>query len=167
MRSPIPLVAIALDDLPTSMYAGEVRQTALVVTNTGQVPLVALRGLCSLPSFAIFCEEGERDVYPVVGSIEGEGKTVPNHLASNTPFTVPLGGPEATLEPGASIRVPLVCRADVEGVHNLCWLFVFQAKVRLDRFFPFGGPGLTFSACRTGPSTSRRARRTRSKSSVR
>ncbi|KAL8283651.1 hypothetical protein RQP46_005446 [Phenoliferia psychrophenolica] len=128
VRSPIPLLAVSFDDLPDTLYAGEVRFASLVVTNTGQVPLSGLRGLCSHPSFALFRQDDQPSVYATSEGVPApEGTRIPNHLAPNTPFVIPLGS-GSSLAPGASVSIPILCRADVQGLHTLCWLFVFQGE---------------------------------------
>lgn len=135
VRSPIPLLAVSFAALPSTLYAGEVRSAEIVVTNMGQVPLAHLRGLCSHPSFALWRSDDQEDVYapaPAAGDASPTSR-IPNHLTPNTPFSIPLGSPEdpaaTVLAPGASVSIPILCRADVQGHHTLCWLFVFQGEV--------------------------------------
>ncbi|KAK4704695.1 trafficking protein particle complex subunit 8, partial [Phenoliferia sp. Uapishka_3] len=130
VRSPIPRLSISFDDLPDTLLAGEGRSASIVVTNTGQVALRGLRGLCSHPSFAISRQHDQVDAYATTEDEVTSSIKISNQIPPNTPFIVPLTSPDdnsaTSLASGASVVIPILCRADVQGIHNLCWLFVFQ-----------------------------------------
>lgn len=127
VRSPVPILSINLDSLPERLYAGETRLSSIVVTNTGQVALSDLSGLCSHPSFAIFHEEESPHLYDSSSSPVAPTSKIPNRIAPNSPFTIRLGESldTMTLASGASIRLLVLCRGDAVGSHTLRWLFAF------------------------------------------
>lgn len=133
VRSPIPILSITLDELPDCIYAGEARVTVITLTNTGQVALKDLKGLCSHPSFAIFQSESSSTLYIPSGTPSIPKSTIANHLCTNEPFIIPLQSDasslRATLEAGASINIPVLCRGDAQGTHELLWLFAFSGLV--------------------------------------
>lgn len=133
VRSPIPILSIALDELPDCIYAGEARVTVITLTNTGQVALKNLKGLCSHPSFAIFQSEPSAALYISSETPSTPTATIPNHLCSNQPYPIPLHSDQnsspATLEAGASINISVLCRGDAQGTHELLWLFAFSGLV--------------------------------------
>ncbi|ORY80223.1 ER-golgi trafficking TRAPP I complex 85 kDa subunit-domain-containing protein [Leucosporidium creatinivorum] len=124
VRSPIPILSISLESLPPSLWAGEGRMTSLTLTNTGQVELRQLRGVCGEPAVALFDDgEGEGAVYE--GRKEEEkAQTVENRLLPNEPKTIGLK--DGALQPGESIQVPILLRGDSVGAHTLRWFFTFH-----------------------------------------
>lgn len=124
----MPIIGVGLEELPEALWAGEGRMSTLTLTNTSQVALAELKGLCSHPSISLFTEDGESPYTVGAFSTTPAGSsTVSNCLLPNTPTTIKLSN--SALQPGKSIKVPLLCRGDAVGHHTLRWLFTFHGVV--------------------------------------
>ncbi|KAM0755961.1 hypothetical protein T439DRAFT_376232 [Meredithblackwellia eburnea MCA 4105] len=129
VRTPIPVLVVSFDELPETLYAGEVRMVNLEITNAGQVPLVDLNCVCSHPSFAFFPSQ-QSTFYTPISAESSSTIRISNQLSPNTPFSIPLE--QNTLQAGTSVKVPVVFRADMQGRHRFSWLFVFQGNDRTE-----------------------------------
>lgn len=139
IRSPIPILSISLDELPDNLYAGEARMTSITLTNTGQVALIDLKAICSHPSFILFQQHSSSSSSSSTlynkQSVSNASSTIssPNYLIPNTPFQIPLESSTSSnlssLEAGASVKVPILCRGDAGGNHSVKFLFTFLAVV--------------------------------------
>ncbi|KAI5480856.1 (transport protein particle) complex protein Trs85 [Pseudohyphozyma bogoriensis] len=129
IRSPVPILEVSLDQLPSELYAGEVKLVNITVVNAGEVDLVDLRSLCSHPSFALFLPPSPAvDVVYAPSQKRNDAPIkIPNQLVPNTPFSISLG-PSNTLAPGASVTIPFLLRGDAQGSHTLKWLFGFRGS---------------------------------------
>lgn len=129
IRSPVPYLSVSVEEIPDFLFAGETRQTSISVTNTGQVPLKDLQALCSLPSFAMFTRDEISQPYSLAKTPDTPATTlIPNCITPNTPYPINLGT-SSTLQPGASVKIPILLRGDLPGRHTLCWLLVFRGDV--------------------------------------
>ncbi|GAA5918451.1 hypothetical protein JCM1841_003975 [Sporobolomyces salmonicolor] len=128
IRAPIPVLSVELPGLPSRLFNGETRVAALMVRNTGQVPLVNLQALCSHPSFALFLPASSAvtdDVYnPSALQDTPTSRMISNHISPNTPFL--LLEPGEALQPGEGREVRVLCRGDAVGEQVLRYLFAFE-----------------------------------------
>lgn len=137
VRSAIPLLSIDVDDLPSTLHAGETLCSSITVTNNGQVTLRDLRSLCSHPSYAIFHNNPSGSLYTPSEQPGGDSIATSNHVAPNAPESISLShdGQDGTLEPGTSLKIPILIRGDAFGVQTLRWIFSFRGQVSSTRAF--------------------------------
>lgn len=101
-------------DFPESMLQGEVRQTHVEFTNTGQVSLQHLRVACTHPSFFTFgknkkpspyTEQDTDSVYSTLSSDRDD-----DHFIVETPnvkFTQRIELQDGALHPGKTVSIPM------------------------------------------------------------
>lgn len=131
VRSAIPLLSIDVNDLPATLHAGETLSSSITVTNNGQVPLRDVMSLCSHPSYAMFHNNPSASTYTPSEPSSAGSITTPNRVAPNAPRPISMStdGQAGTLQPGASLKIPILIRGDAFGLQTLRWIFSFHGPV--------------------------------------
>lgn len=141
---PMPLLEVFFLQFPTALLCGEIRKAHVEFCNVGSVPLCCLRVASTHPDFFTFGSQTKAasspgpapaaDGSPYQTYSQSQASLAAETLASAEDFGQLSGVVEipiqaSALQPGESAQLPLWLRGpDQEGVHEIHFLFYYQAK---------------------------------------
>uniref|UniRef100_A0A3B3S3A2 Trafficking protein particle complex subunit 8 n=1 Tax=Paramormyrops kingsleyae TaxID=1676925 RepID=A0A3B3S3A2_9TELE len=144
---PMPLLEVFFINFPTGLLCGEIRKAYVEFVNVSKVPLQGLRVVSKHPEFFTFGSHAAALTPLSPGASENCSayKTVATGRASasstlvapadfgtgadgSRPGVVEIPLPDSTLQPGASVQLPMWLRGpDREGVHEINFLFYYES----------------------------------------
>ncbi|XP_061094723.1 trafficking protein particle complex subunit 8 isoform X1 [Conger conger] len=142
---PMPLLEVFFINFPTGLLCGEIRKAYVEFANVSQVPLTGLRVVSKHPEFFTFGSQAAplTPLSPTASEHCSAYKTLvteqaavslvsPAHFGAGAggpcPGVVHIPLPDAVLQPGASVQLPLWLRGpDHEGVHEINFLFYYES----------------------------------------